>query len=120
MSLSFGFGNAPRKGMAKAGGQMPGPGSYTLTNTVGGGPRVVMTPRRPHIEGGNNNSPGPGAYRPDTADKTPKWSFGASTRPGLNQTDASTPGPGSYSHGKPLGQDAPKFTVGARVHDKAQ
>lgn len=117
-SFSYGFGKSLRKGMAKQGGaSVPGPGNYAITGTVGGagGTKVVMTPRRAPIEG-KSEAPGPGAYRPGQTDQqTAKWSFGTSQRPQLSQTDPSVPAPGTYSHGKALGSDAPKITIGARL-----
>lgn len=118
--LSYGFGTSVRAGMAKPGGAaVPGPGNYAITGTIGGkgGSKVVMTPRRAPIEG-ESHAPGPGAYRPEQKeDNTPKWSFGTSHRPQLSNADPSVPAPGTYSHGKALGSDAPKITIGSRLED---
>ncbi|EER06411.1 conserved hypothetical protein [Perkinsus marinus ATCC 50983] len=128
------FGRSNRTSIADKTNDSPGPGSYSLSRSLGG-PSYSTGSRRDGPRSTRPREPGPGQYASPTAsavsghEAAPSWGFGTSQRPPIGssgftsarRTEADSsrgPGPGTYEAGSCIGpktsSSAPRFTMRQR------
>jgi len=102
------FGDPNEKALSKSSANLPGPGSYDLTNKFIGGtnPRKSSFPKGSFIRDKSQLGPGPGSYQPlqsmgkqvlSTKDSSTGLVFDAAERPSLVPPGSTDVGPGEYS-----------------------
>jgi hypothetical protein len=114
------FGTSSRNnGALKAKLGNPGPGSYTIDNSMGKeGPKYSLSPKRENLKAQEKvHNPGPGNYNPKSSfaiKSAPKFRFSRATRISMDDRISKLPGPLDYmpKDCNSIKKDPPSFGFG--------